>query len=123
MLYFKSLLLQSGQNRKAMADASIINVLKKYLLALHNNGIKLEHAFLYGSYARDEASKESDIDILLVSDYFDTTDIYKFSKPWRVAADVDYRIEPVSIGCKRFLTDDSSPLIAIVKQEGVEIKL
>ena len=106
-----------------MANAKIINVLKKYLLALHNSGINLEHAFLYGSYARNEASEESDIDIMLVSDYFDTADIYKFSKPWRIAADIDHRIEPVSVASKRFLTDESSPLIAIVKQEGVEIEM
>jgi len=92
-----------------MANAKIINVLKKYMQALHSNGINLEHAFLYGSYARDEASDESDIDILLVSDYFDTSDIYKFSKPWRIAADIDHRIEPVSIASRRFLMDESSP--------------
>lgn len=106
-----------------MADTNIIKVIKKYLVALRTNGINLEHAFLYGSYARDEATSASDIDVLLVSDYFDTTDIYKFSKPWRIAADVDFRIEPVSIGSKKFLTDESSPLIAIVKQEGIEIKV
>jgi predicted nucleotidyltransferase len=107
----------------AMADTKIISVVKKYMQALNNNGINIEHAFLYGSYARGEATAESDIDVLLVSDYFDTADIYKFSKPWTIAADIDYRIEPVSIASSRFQNDESSPLIATVKQEGVEIKL
>jgi hypothetical protein len=31
------------------------------------------------------------------------------------------KIEPIAIGEKRFLTDDMSPLIEIVRQEGIEI--
>jgi predicted nucleotidyltransferase len=104
-----------------MVDAEVIAIVKKYLAVLSGNGIPVQHAFVYGSYARNEANAESDIDVMLVSDYFDTTDIYKISKPWRYAADVDHRIEPVSVSSKRFLTDDSSPLIAVVKQEGVEV--
>jgi predicted nucleotidyltransferase len=106
-----------------MADPEVINVVKRYMVALGKQGIHLSHAYLFGSYARGQATAQSDIDVMLVSDYFDTEDIYKFSKPWRIAAEVDYRLEPVSIESKRFETDDSSPLIAIVKQEGLEVKI
>src|ERR1700677_3765721 len=105
-----------------MVDAAIIKVIKKYLAVLANNGIAIEKAFLYGSYARNEARLSSDIDLMLVSDYFDTNDVYLIAKPWRFAAETDYRIEPVSVSTKRFMSDDLSPLIAIVKQEGIEIK-
>jgi predicted nucleotidyltransferase len=106
-----------------MVDATIINLAKKFLKLLAQNGIPVQRAFLYGSYVRNEAGPKSDIDIMLVSDYFDTTDIYKMARPWRFAAKVDYRIEPVSVSSQRFLTDDSSPLIATVKKEGIEIAL
>jgi predicted nucleotidyltransferase len=105
-----------------VVDAEIIKVIKKYLDVLAKNGVAIEQAFLYGSYARNEARKNSDIDVMLVSSYFDTNDVYRISKPWRFAAETDYRIEPVSVSTKRFMSDDSSPLIAIVKKEGIEIK-
>lgn len=104
-----------------MVSAEIKSIVKKYLAVLAQNGIPVQRAFVYGSYARNQARADSDIDVMLVSDFFDTTDIYKTAKPWRYAADVDHRIEPVSVSQKRFLTDDASPLIAVVKQEGVEI--
>jgi predicted nucleotidyltransferase len=104
-----------------MVNAEIAGVVKRFLLVLAQNGIPVKHAFIFGSAARNEERPDSDIDVMLVSDYFDTTDIYKKSKPWRYAAEVDYRIEPVSVSEKRFLNDTSSPLIAVVKQEGVEI--
>jgi len=34
---------------------------------------------------------------------------------------VDSRIEPFIVGAKRFLIDDYSPLLEIVRQEGIEI--
>ncbi len=104
-----------------MVSSEIKSIVKKYLSVLAQNGIPVSRAYVYGSHARDEARADSDIDIMLVSDFFDTADIYKTSKPWRYAADVDHRIEPVSVSEKRFLTDESSPLIAVVKREGVEI--
>jgi predicted nucleotidyltransferase len=106
-----------------MVNTEITGIIRKYLHLLAQNGIPVQRAFVYGSYARNEERKDSDIDVMLVSDYFDTTDIYKTSKPWRFAADVDHRIEPVSVSEERFINDDASPLIAVVKQEGIEIKM
>lgn len=38
---------------------------------------KADKAFLFGSYARNEANKDSDIDVLVIGgDRFDTTDIF-----------------------------------------------
>ena len=104
-----------------MVNSEITALIKRYLFQLAQNGIPVTRAFIFGSYVRNEERVDSDIDIMLVSDYFDTTDIYKISKPWRIAAEIDYRIEPVSVSEKRFLTDSGSPIIAVVKEEGVEI--
>lgn len=104
-----------------MVNPEIIAVVKKYLQVLAGKGIPVQHAFLYGSHVRNQATDNSDIDVMLVSDYFDKADIYRMATPWRVAADVDHRIEPVSVSTHRFVTDEESPLIAVVKQEGVEV--
>jgi uncharacterized protein len=104
-----------------MAQIDVINIIRNYLLVLKQADIIVDKAFLYGSYARNEASDESDIDVMLVSRQFDTDDDYVLSKPWLYTTKVDRRIEPLSIGLKRFNTDNSTPLIETVRQTGIEI--
>lgn len=105
-----------------MSKAEVINIIREYLNVLKQEGIVIEKAFLYGSYARDEASESSDIDLLLVSSLFDTDDDYVLSKPWVYTTKVDHRIEPLAVGLKRFQTDDVSPILELVRQEGIEVQ-
>ena len=58
---------------------------------------------------------------MLVSDVFDTDDDSILSRPWIYTVKVDPRIEPVAVGSRRFNTDAGSPLIEIVKKEGVKV--
>lgn len=58
---------------------------------------------------------------ILVSDMFDTDDDAILSRPWIYTVKIDHRIEPVAVGRKRFNDDNASPLIAIVKKEGIKI--
>ena len=104
-----------------MSQTDAINIIRAYLLVLKQAGITIDKAFLYGSYARNEANIESDIDVLLVSSQFDTDDDYVLSKPLLFTCKVDHRIEPLAVGLKRFTSDDVSPIIAVVKQTGIEI--
>jgi len=105
-----------------MSKAEVINIIRAYLNVLKQEGIVIEKAFLYGSYARDEASESSDIDLLLVSSLFDTDDDYVLSKPWIYTTKVDHRIEPLAVGLKRFQTDNVSPILELVRQEGIEVQ-
>lgn len=104
-----------------MSQADVINIVRSYLLVLKQAGIVIDKAYLYGSYARDEATSESDIDVLLISSQFDTDDDYVLSKPWLFTTKVNHHLEPLSIGLKRFNSDDSSPIIEVVRQTGIEI--
>lgn len=104
-----------------MAQSEVIEILKRYCLLLNISGIPVERAFLYGSYSRNEATPESDIDIMIVSSVFDEVDDLLKAKVWRLTEKIDLKIEPYIVGSKRFLTDDVSPLLQIVKQEGIEI--
>lgn len=105
-----------------MVQRDAINIVKQYIKNLNAGGIIIQFAYLYGSYARNEATIESDIDVLLVSDVFDTTDDLILSKPWSPKFRNDFRLEPIAIGTKRFETDDISPIIEIAKQEGIRIQ-
>lgn len=93
----------------------------KYIHLLNDKGLKIEHAYIYGSCARGENRSDSDIDVMLVSDIFDTDDDLILSRPWIYTVKVDPRIEPVAVGSRRFRDDTGSPLIEIVKEEGVKI--
>ena len=104
-----------------MVNPKVIEVVKLYLDFLFEEGITITKAFIYGSQARGTATEESDIDVMLISPLFDEgTD--KFAPIlWLTARKAGYKIEPIAIGEKRFQIDDVSPLIEIVRQEGIEI--
>ncbi len=104
-----------------MVKREIIILIQKFLNYLEQEGISVDRAFLYGSYARGEENEESDIDVLLVSDIFDKNDDKPIGKTWRISRSIDTRIEPYTVGKKKFLTDRFSPLLQLVKKEGIEI--
>ncbi|TNF46141.1 MAG: nucleotidyltransferase domain-containing protein [Bacteroidetes bacterium] len=105
-----------------MVQGEIINIIRQYIKNLNAGGISIQFAYLYGSHARNEATPESDIDVLLVGDVFDTNDDVILSKPWLPKFRNDHRIEPIAIGTNRFETEDVSPIIELVKQEGIRIQ-
>ena len=104
-----------------MLQQNALNIARQYVANLNKAGIVIYKAWLFGSFARNQARENSDIDILLVSDAFDTDDDVILSKPWSPKYRNDYRIEPVAIGKKRFQTEDNSIMLEIVRQEGIEI--
>ena len=106
-----------------MAKNEVITLIQEFLKRLLKEGIPVEKAILYGSYARGEENDESDIDVMVVSEIFDRNDDRMVGKTWRIGSSVDARIEPYTVGRNRFLNDRFSPLIQIVKNEGLEIRV
>ena len=104
-----------------MSKKETIVLLKRYLVLLKNSGIPIHKAFLYGSYANDHATEESDIDVMIISPLFDNEDIESKAKAWSLTRQIDTRIEPYTVGLNKFLVDDISPLIQIIKKEGIEL--
>lgn len=104
-----------------MVDTKVIEIVKKYLRILSEEGIIISKAYLYGSQARGTATEDSDIDLMIVSPLFDeNTDKYA-PVLWLSTRKASYKIEPIAVGEKRFLTDNISPLIETVREEGIEI--
>jgi predicted nucleotidyltransferase len=104
-----------------MLQQDAINIVRQYVSNLNNAGISIAKAYIFGSYARNQANENSDIDVLLVSAVFDTDDDNVLSKPWSPKYRTNYHIEPVAIGLKKFQTDDSSVILEVVRKEGLEI--
>jgi predicted nucleotidyltransferase len=104
-----------------MARSEVIELLKKYVLLLNSEGISVHKAFLFGSYSTDTASESSDIDVMIVSDNYDENDDMVIGKIWNLTRRISTKIEPFLIGNKKFKEDNSSPLINMVKEHGIEI--
>ena len=99
-----------------------LNKVSEYIRLLNESGLLIDKAYLFGSAARNEQHEGSDIDVMLVSTRFDdSTDDIAFGLIWRLTRKVDSRIEPYAVGLSRFNNDDVSPLLQIVKLEGIPI--
>lgn len=106
-----------------MVQAEVITIIQSYIELLKVSGMKIDRAFLFGSYASNNAKEDSDIDVLLVSDVFETDDDIILSKPWLIASKLDHRIEPLTVSNHRFESNDASPILEAVRQESIEIKI
>jgi predicted nucleotidyltransferase len=104
-----------------MAKGEIIELLKRYIILLNAEGISVNRAFLFGSYSNDTATHSSDIDVMIVSDNYDETDDLAIGKAWKLTRQINSKIEPYLIGIKKFMDDSSSPLVSMVKTNGIEI--
>lgn len=100
--------------REAIEDF-VREVKKKY-------GEKLSQILIYGSYARGEATPESDMDVLVV-----LKEPFDYWKEWKRISDIGYAasfgknrllvFSTLLSGEKEFLTSDS-PLIFNIRREG-----
>jgi predicted nucleotidyltransferase len=104
-----------------MARSEIIELLKKYVLLLNSEGVSVNKAFLFGSYSTDTATESSDIDVMIVSNKFDENDDLIIGKIWKLTRKINTKIEPFLVGNKKFNEDNSSPLINMIKDKGIEI--
>ncbi len=77
---------------------------------------------MFGSHARNEQHKWSDIDLLVISSLYDES----YSREdinllWRTAARTDSRIEPIPVGVNRWKNDDESTIIETARRDGILI--
>jgi len=97
--------------------------IKKYVQILKDDQVKIDKVFLFGSYARGDQNRWSDIDLCIVSPKFKNywkANSYLWSK--RIISDVNYCIEPVGFNNQEF-SDKSSMIVSEIKKNGIEIKI
>ena len=105
-----------------MSQSEVVIILNRFIARLKEEGIPVEKAILFGSYARQEANENSDIDVLIVSSFFNSGDLSSKLLVWKLVREIDARIEPLTIGSDQFKNDDISPIITIAKKEGILIQ-
>jgi len=62
---------------KRTINKKIVSIINQYRKELEARGIKVKKILLYGSYARGKARKDSDIDLVVISDDFKNMDLFE----------------------------------------------
>ena len=57
-------------------DGTVIEIIRRYQLALEKRGIRVNKIVLYGSHSDGRAREHSDIDLIVVSDDFADLDLW-----------------------------------------------
>ena len=99
-----------------MDKNSVIDIAKKYT-EIVCEFIPVKEVFLYGSFAKDNATNNSDIDIAIIiedlkDDYLDSQ-----TRLFKLRRSVDLRIEPILIED----SNDKSGFLKEIKDTGIEI--
>ena len=77
-----------------MDKATAIRCVKQYADLVRQN-CEVRKIILYGSYSRDAARKDSDIDVAVVLDSVDEDFLTCEARLFRLRREIDVRIEPV----------------------------
>ena len=110
-----------GLERTAV-EGSIVDTIKRYMRAVIQKGIPVSFGVLFGSQVTGKIHEWSDIDLVVVSPYFDGKRRFGDSVPlWNVATVVDPRIEPIGVGERQWEEDDASAIIEIARRTGIVI--
>ena len=103
-----------------MASKSIIKQVKDFIVQINSGGITLKRVILYGSHARNQQTKYSDIDIALVADEFSgvpSEDVKLFLKAMRK----HFMVQPQTYNTKDF-SPEKDPFVEEILRTGIEIK-
>lgn len=97
----------------------IRELLNKYIHTLEENHIHVQRALLFGSYAEGRANEWSDIDIALVSDYFEGDRFDDRGKIRKITLSVSSDLSPLPFRPEDFIPDD--PFVREILEKGVRI--
>jgi len=105
-----------GGTQMAEINALAIKLAKKFIIYLHNQGIKIDSAYIFGSYAKGTEHEWSDIDVAVISPDFSDDRFEERIHLMKLSHDIDSRIEPVPFRPETFIDED--PLAWEIKKTG-----
>lgn len=100
-----------------MDKNEVIEKVRAYKILLKDH-FDMKSVYLFGSYAKNTYTKDSDIDVAVVVDQIDGDYFAVNPLLWKLRRQIDDRIEPIIIE-KKF--DDANFLEEIIRT-GIEIK-
>ena len=99
-----------------MVEEKVLTTAREYAAAVRKT-MNVRNIFLYGSHAKGEAKKDSDIDIAVVADQIPGDYLDTMVALWRLTNDVDENIEPVLL----LTADDESGFLDTVRRTGIAV--
>lgn len=81
--------------------------------------MRVRRAYLFGSYAKGHARRDSDIDVAVISQDLSGDWLDDFCRLTRIADDIDARIEVIPFLPKDFR--DENPLVWEIKTNGIQL--
>lgn len=99
-----------------MDQGKVLNIAKTYATSVRKV-MDATAIFLYGSYAKGTATKDSDIDIAVVVDEIPGDYLNTMATLWRLARAVNHDIEPVLLT----VADYESGFLGAVQETGIAV--
>ncbi len=96
----------------------VISKTKLFVQKVKESGIKVNHAYLFGSYAKGSAKSYSDIDVCIVSPNLGRDFTEEMVKLNTISDNVDSRIEAIPFNEER-LNDPYDPLAFEIRKHGI----
>ena len=103
----------------AQLPDKVKNTINSYLRALSRNDIPIKEAILFGSYARGNYQKWSDIDIALVSDIFEGNRIDDKDKIRKITLSISSEIEVIPFSPNDF--NLQNPFVKEILTTGIRL--
>lgn len=104
-----------------MSTTEAKKIVKKYAEKLKKEKYPFTAIYLFGSFARGNPHKWSDIDVAVVSSEIEKDYLEGRKKLWHLTRGVDSRIEPHGFSPKGF-KQNWIPMVHEIKKTGIRIK-
>jgi len=111
---------REAKNEQTM-DKKTDRIIRQYIASVANQTPGFVTAYLFGSFAKNSQTPESDIDIALIIDKLEDTDKFDIQvQLMLLASEFDSRIEPHPLSKQDLISD--SPFAHEIKKTGIEIR-
>lgn len=103
-----------------MSKNALKKIVRSYAAALRDQHVPFRHMYLFGSQATGQATRWSDIDVLVVADRFPRGYFQYKKNLWRATVLVDGPIEPHACTVQDFKRSETM-VAAETKRSGIKI--
>jgi len=104
----------------ATIPVKIKKIINRYFKILKKNNISIQKAVLFGSYARGDNNKWSDIDLAIVSELFEGNRIKDKNKIRSITLSVSSDLEILPFSPKEF--NVNNPFVKEILRTGIVLK-
>jgi predicted nucleotidyltransferase len=104
-----------------MVSEEIREVIRQFAAVVASRGVHIDKVLLFGSYAADRETRDSDLDVAIVSRDFGQNRFNEGKFLMQLAWRIDARLHPVPISSESFAKDSWIPLVHEIRARGIEI--